>query len=41
MRSIVKLLLLPAVGALCVGIALTAGLVDFSAAKAPCQWGQS
>ncbi len=35
MRTSVKLLLLPAVGALCVGTALTAGLVDFSAAKPP------
>jgi mono/diheme cytochrome c family protein len=35
MRTIVQLLLLPAVGALCAGIALTAGLVDFSAAKPP------
>jgi len=28
MRTIVKLVLLPAVGGLCVGIALAAGLVD-------------
>ncbi len=35
MRTIGKLLLLPALGALCAGIALTAGLVDFSAAKPP------
>ena len=33
MRTIGKLLLLPALGALGAGIALTAGLVDFSAAK--------
>jgi mono/diheme cytochrome c family protein len=35
MRTIVRLLLLPTVGALCVGIALAAGVVDFSAAKPP------
>ena len=35
MRTIGKLLLLPALGALCAGIALTAGLVDFSASKMP------
>ena len=35
MRTIGKLLLLPALGALCTGIALTAGLVDFSASKPP------
>jgi mono/diheme cytochrome c family protein len=35
MRTIVKVLLLPALSALCAGIALTAGLVDFSAAKPP------
>jgi mono/diheme cytochrome c family protein len=35
MRTIGKLLLLPALGALGAGIALTAGLVDFSAAKPP------
>jgi len=34
-RTIVQLLLLPAVGALCVGIALAAGVVDFSAAQPP------
>jgi len=34
-RTIGKLLLLPALGALCAGIALTAGLVNFSAAKPP------
>jgi len=34
-RTIGKLLLLPALGALCTGIALTAGLVDFSASKPP------
>ena len=32
MRTIGRLLLLPALGALCAGIVLTAGLVDFSAA---------
>lgn len=35
MRTIGKLLLLPALGALCAGIVLTAGLVDFSASKPP------
>lgn len=35
MRTIVKLLLLPALSALGAGAALTAGLVDFSAAKPP------
>ena len=35
MRTIGKLLLLPALGALCAGIALTAGLVDFSASTPP------
>ena len=35
MRTIGRLLLLPALGALCAGIALTAGLVDFSASKPP------
>lgn len=35
MRTIGKLLLLPALGALCAGTALTAGLVDFSASKPP------
>ena len=35
MRTISKLLLLPAVGAVCAGILLTAGLVDFSAATPP------
>jgi len=34
-RTIGKLLLLPALGALCAGIALTAGLVDFSASTPP------
>ena len=32
-RAIVRLLLLPGLGALCAGIVLTAGLVDFSASK--------
>ena len=35
MRTLGKLLLLPALAVLCAGIALTAGLVDFSAAKTP------
>ena len=35
MRTIVKLLMLPALGVLSAGIALTAGLVDFSASKTP------
>ena len=35
MRTIGKLLLLPAAGGLCVGFVLTAGLVDFSASKSP------
>ena len=35
MRTIVRLLLLPALGALCAGIVIAAGLVDFSAAKLP------
>ena len=35
MRTIGKLLLLPALGALCAGIVLAAGLVDFSASKPP------
>ena len=35
MRTIGRLLLLPAPGALCAGIALTAGLVDFSASTPP------
>jgi mono/diheme cytochrome c family protein len=35
MRAIVRLLLLPAAGALCAGIALAAGLIDFSASKPP------
>jgi mono/diheme cytochrome c family protein len=34
-RTIGKLLLLPALGALCAGIALTAGLADFSALTPP------
>jgi mono/diheme cytochrome c family protein len=34
-RTIGKLLLLPALGALCAGIVLTAGLVDFSASTPP------
>jgi mono/diheme cytochrome c family protein len=34
-RTIGRLLLLPALGALCAGIALTAGLVDFSASTPP------
>jgi mono/diheme cytochrome c family protein len=34
-RTIGKLLLLPALGALCAGIALAAGLVDFSASTPP------
>ena len=35
MRTIGRLLLLPALGALCAAIALTAGLVDFSASTPP------
>src|SRR6266536_5259060 len=35
MRTIGRLLLLPALGALCAGIVLTAGLVDFSATTPP------
>jgi mono/diheme cytochrome c family protein len=35
MRAIGRLLLLPAAGALCAGIALAAGLIDFSASKPP------
>src|SRR5262245_9876487 len=35
MRTIGKLLLLPAIGALAVGALLATGLVDFSAAKPP------
>jgi len=35
MRTIVKLLLLPVLGALCAAIALAAGIVDFSAMKPP------
>jgi mono/diheme cytochrome c family protein len=35
MRTIGRLLLLPALGALCAGIVLTAGLVDFSASRPP------
>ena len=35
MRTLGRLLLLPVLAALCAGIALTAGLVNFSAAKTP------
>ena len=35
MRTIARLLLLPVLGAVCAGIVLAAGLVDFSAAKPP------
>ena len=35
MRTIGRLLLLPALGVLCAGIVLTAGLVDFSASTPP------
>jgi mono/diheme cytochrome c family protein len=35
LRTIGRLLLLPALGALCAGIVLTAGLVDFSASTPP------
>jgi mono/diheme cytochrome c family protein len=35
MRTLGRLLLLPALAVLCAGTALTAGLVDFSAAKQP------
>lgn len=35
MRTIGRLLLLPALGALCVGFVLAGGLVDFSASKPP------
>lgn len=35
MRAIATLLLLPVLGALCAGIALTAGFFDFSAARPP------
>ena len=35
MRTIVRLLLLPALSALCAGIVLIAGLVDFSASIPP------
>ena len=35
MRTLGRLLLLPALAALCAGIALTAGLIDFSAMRAP------
>ena len=35
MRAIGRLLVLPAAGALCAGIALAAGLIDFSASKPP------
>ena len=35
MRTIGKLLLIPALGALCAGIVLTTGLVDFSASRPP------
>jgi mono/diheme cytochrome c family protein len=34
-RTIVRLLLLPALGAVCLGFVLAAGLVDFSASKPP------
>ena len=35
MRTLLRLLLLPALAVLCAGIALTAGLVDFSASTPP------
>ena len=35
MRTLVRLLLLPALGVLCAGIVLAAGLVDFSASTPP------
>jgi mono/diheme cytochrome c family protein len=35
MRTVVKLLLLPALGVLCAGIVIAAGLLDFSAMKPP------